>query len=519
MAYKRLEITRPTGVNIDLSPYELPNEVWSEAVNVNFRNHRTNREVGYAQVFPDLDIQPLFVIPWTDYNTPYWYYADEESIYRTEGTAQLDVTRESAPDVKDPYNASLSNGWTGSIFNGALIMNNGTDAPQYFDVSSSNMQDLTAWPADYKCASIRPFKNYLVALDITNNLGERYPTMVKWSASADAGEVPQSWDETDPTKQAGDTVLPDTEGRCIDGLALNDSFIIYKNDSIWAMQNIGGNFVFSFRKIFSDIGILGKDCAAEFDGKHFVVGVGDVFVHDGSSKQSVITNVVKRKLYTQINSDWISRVKCVADHGNKEVWVYYPTQDSSTGLADRALVWNWEINVWAEKEISEVSHITEGVIDPQESNAWDDDPAAWNTDTTAWGEESYNPSEESIIMADYTNYKLYQANTTTTQGGAAYTSYVERIGLDFGDDLNYKYINGITPHFSGEGEVQIQVGQEQHQGQGVSWSSPRTFVVGTDYKADFRVAGRYIAVRFQGDESSVWALTGYTIEYDQEGIR
>ena len=518
MARKRLEVSRPKGLNIDLSPYELPNDVWSQAVNVNFRNYRTNREVGFSQVFPDLNIQPLFVIPWTDYNTQYWFYADETSVYRTEGTSQLDVTRE-ASSVKVPYNASLLQGWTGSVFNGALILNNGADAPQFFDITSSNMADLTAWPASHKCAVVRPFKNYLVALDITDNLGERFPTKVFWSDAADAGSVPQSWDISDPTTQAGDTVLADTEGRCIDGLALNDSFIIYKSDSVWAMSLIGGNFVFNFRKIFSDIGILSKDCAVEFDGKHFVVGVGDVFVHDGSSKQSVITNVVKKELYTQINPDFITRVKCVADHTNKEVWVYYPTQDSASGLADKALVWNWEINVWSSKELVQTSHITEGTIDTQESDAWYDDTDGWNTDTTVWGEESYNPSEEGIVMADYTNSKLYKANTTTTLGGQAYTSYVERTGLDFGDDLNYKFINGITPHFSGEGTVLIQIGHEKHQGQGVFWVAPQPFVIGTDYKADFRLSGRYIALKITGNDSQAWSLTGYTIEYENEGIR
>ena len=302
MAYQRLEITRPKGTNSDLSPYELPNDIWSDTSNVNFRNYRTNREVGYDQVFPALSIQPLFTIPWTDYSTNYWFYADETSIYRSEGTTQVDVTREVAA-VKVPYTADFSTGWTGTAFNGALILNNGVDAPQYFDVTSSNMDDLTAWPASYRAAVVRPYKNYLVAMDVTNNLGERYPLLVKWSDSADAGTVPASWDHTDPTTQAGESVLPDTEGRIIDGRTLSDNFIIYKADSVWAMQFIGGNYVFSFRKIFSDIGALSRDCVVEFDGKHFVIGTGDVYIHDGSTKQSVISNIVKNKLFTQINAD------------------------------------------------------------------------------------------------------------------------------------------------------------------------------------------------------------------------
>ena len=383
MPYKRLEITRPKGINIDLSPYELPNDVWSEGMNINFRNFRTNRDEGYKQVFPNLTIQPLFAIPWTDFNLPYWFYANETAIYRTEGTSQVDVTR-----LSGAYTGSFDDGWTGSVFNGALVMHNNEDAPQFFDVTSSQMVDLTAWPTDYQAAVVRPFKNYLIALDIVKQTGERFPTMVKWSDAADAGAVPQSWDETDPTTQAGENVLPDTEGRAIEGMALNDSFFIYKGDSVWAMQFIGGNFVFSFRKVFNDKGILARDCVAEFEGKHFVVGVSDVWVHDGTTQRSIISNKVKDKLYTQINPAYVDKVKCVSDVPHKEIWVYYPSIDSETGLADRALVWNWEVDEWSEREVSDISYIAVGNIDPQESDAWDDDTDSWDSDVTAWGEEA-----------------------------------------------------------------------------------------------------------------------------------
>ncbi len=514
MPYTRLEVSRPKGLNIDLSPYELPNEVWSDGVNVNFRNFRTNRSLGYEQVFPTASVKPLFAIPWTDFNVPYWFYADETSIKRTEGANEVDVTRNAGP-----YTGDFEGGWSGSVFNGALVMNNGQDAPQFFNVTSSKMADLTGWPTDYTCGVVRPFKNYLISLDVTKLGGNRFPTMVKWSDAADAGAVPGSWDETDPTTQAGENVLPDTEGRCIDGLALNDSFMIYKGDSVWAMQFIGGNFIFSFRKVFNDAGILSKDCAVEFEGKHFVVGFDDVYVHDGTSKQSIISNRVRTKLFTQINKDYVDRVKCQKDPTNKEIWIYFPNTDSEDGLANSALVWNWEVDEWTERDIKDISHIALGNINPQESDAWDDDLNSWDSSVKVWGEESLNPSEQELLLTDYTSQKFYEGNKTTTLDGEPYLSKVVRVGLDFGDDLNYKFINSITPHFSGEGKVNIFVGYEDHQGQGVTWSQPFEFEIGKDYKADFRMSGRYVAIRFESPTDNVWSLTGYTIEYESAGIR
>ena len=69
----------------------------------------------------------------------------------------------------------------------------------------------------------------------------------------------------------------------------------------WLMNYIGGNLVFSFQKLFNDTGILSRNCACEYNGKHFVVTNGDLIVHNGVSKQSVASNVVKRTLFADLD--------------------------------------------------------------------------------------------------------------------------------------------------------------------------------------------------------------------------
>ena len=50
MAYKKIEIKRPRGINLDLSPYAMPNEIWSDGSNVTFRQAKTNVALGYSEV-------------------------------------------------------------------------------------------------------------------------------------------------------------------------------------------------------------------------------------------------------------------------------------------------------------------------------------------------------------------------------------------------------------------------------------------------------------------------------------
>jgi len=539
MPFKKIEVTRPRGINSDLSPYEMPNELWSNGNNVDFKGARVNVALGYQRVMSSspLGTIPKHAVAFREGSTDYWYYAGDTKIYKTDGTNHTNVTRQTddadvdyTPEFNTGTGARQHNGWTSNVFNGALLLNNGYDLPQVYDDSTGKMINLTAWPSTDKCGVIRPFKNYLIALDI-NEDGTRRPTMVRWSDTAPLGDVPQSWVSTDPASQAGYNILPDTQGQVVDGKALGDTFFIYKNDAVWAMQFIGGNFVFSFRKVFSDAGILAKDCVAEYDNKHFVIGVDDIYVHDGTTKKSVISNKMHDFFYNDINTEHVSKVRCVANNSRKEMIIYYSNSSSQDGIANTAITWNWESDSWSKRDIGNISHITTGLValDGTDTRQWSSSGSAvtWEGNTGVWDSQTYNPAVESLVYvtqganAISSNFNLgntgVEIKPVSGGGGYPYESFVEREGIDFGDDKGYKYVHAIYPHMIGEGTIKIYVGTEEFQGGGISWSEPQEFIVGQDYKVNFRKSGRYIAVRFESEGGSLWGLTGYSMEYSFEG--
>ena len=130
-----------------------------------------------------------------------------------------------------------------------------------------------------------------MALNLTEG-GTNLPNKVRWGDTAEDFNFPSTWTAA-ATNDAGAVTIGDEADEIIDGLALKESFIIYKGNSTWIANYIGGNLVFSFKKLFNDTGILTRNCVQEFEGKHFVVTQGDVIVHNGVSKQSVATNAVK----------------------------------------------------------------------------------------------------------------------------------------------------------------------------------------------------------------------------------
>ena len=45
--------------------------------------------------------------------------------------------------------------------------------------------------------------------------------------------------------------------------------------------------MFTFRKLFSDDGVINQNCIVVAEGKHFVFGNSDIYVTDGNTKRSI----------------------------------------------------------------------------------------------------------------------------------------------------------------------------------------------------------------------------------------
>lgn len=509
MATQLVEIKNPVGVNTSLNSADLPPSVWSNVSNVSFKDGKSRKAQGYSQVFGTTPADILYLTNNVDAGQLYWYEATPTKIYRTEGTSHIDLSGPSSP-----YNATEARGWNGGVLNTVVVMNNGVDKPQCLRRSDATFVDLPNWPVNTTAEVIRVYKNYLVALNVVKS-GDEFPTMVKWSSPADPGEVPFTWDETDPTNDAGENNLADTGGAIIDGRKLRDSFIIYKEDSVHSMTYVGGVFVFTFRQLFDDIGALSKNCIAEFDGKHFVVGQGDVYVHNGVQKSSVISGKMREYLFSDIREDSFDRTFVVPDYSNTEMWVCYCSSDRndlSLKGCDKALVWNWREDTWSIRDLPLIRYATYGIVDPQLPDYWDAATGPWDTDSVVWGEKNYNPTKLKILMTSVENDKVYVVGNTSVYDGATFTSVLERVNIHLGDDRNIKSLISITPHVQGDGMMTMYVGTSYVQDGAITWEGPYTHQIGSQYKMDFRLTGRYMAIRFEVASSANWALNGYTLE-------
>lgn len=509
MALQRVEVKNPVGVNTSLNPANLPLETWSLVNNVGFKDGKAKKSQGYSSTFGTPPSNITYLTSNISSNILYWYEATPTAIYRTEGTTHVNLTKTSGA-----YTGTEAKGWTGGSLNTVVFLNNGNDKPQCLRRSDSLFIDLPNWPANTTCGVMRAYKNYLIALDVVKSSTE-YPTMVKWSSPADPGEVPSTWDETDPANDAGENALADTGGAIVDGRKMRDSFYIYKEDSVYSMTYVGGTYVFNFRQIFDDIGALSKNSISEFNAKHFVVGQGDVYVHNGIQKESVIDGKMRGYLFSNIRSDAYDRLFVVPDYANTEMWVCYCSTDKNDladKSCDRALVWNWDENTWSIRDIPDVRYGTYGIVDPKSPDYWDASSGSWDTDSVVWGEANYNPSKLKVLFTSSKDDKIYVVGNTSLYDGVPFESFLEREGISLGDDRRLKTVTSVTPHVSGDGMMTFYLGSSYIEEGAIRWRGPYTYNIGNQFKIDCRMVGRYIAIRAVASSESNWALTGYTFE-------
>ena len=424
--------------SFDVDARKLPDGAWSDCENVRFDGFVARKVAGSRAVFGSLSTSAYSLIPHTTFDgQPHFCYAGLTSVFTVSNDVHYDLTRQSATAsgtlTNRAYSADPTQLWTGGVFGGLLFLNNGVDAPQVqpTPTTSARLVDLANWPSTVttRCASLRAFKNYLVALDVTKG-ATRFRQMVKWSSSADPLTVPASWDEADTTQDAGETSLADTNGSVIDSLPLRDVNIIYKDDSVYGQQLIGLPFVFRFYLIFNNVGILARRCVAAFEQYHCFVGNDlDIYVHDGTTIRSIGQDKWRRWLQSNIDGDNYERTFVAANPATTEIWIFVPTGDE--GYTSKVLMWNWRKDTWG---VRTVSNVSSGAVGGIRSVAyvvlWSSTLTTWATETSTWAELASVPPERKLTLSNPDLMTgLIETEIGSSELGAALPFYLERQGM------------------------------------------------------------------------------------------
>lgn len=412
--------------------------------------------------------------------------------------------------------------------------NDAGDDPQSWD-GAVNFQDLPNWPANTSCKIMRVFKQYLIALDITVS-GTRSPHTVKWSSPAVPGAVPSFWDNAD-TNDSNEFFLSEGGGFTIDCEPLGDLNIIYKEFHTYAMEFIGGPFVFRIYKLPFQHGILAPRCAKEFFGQHFVVTRADVIVHNGQEAVSVIDGENRDYFFSNLATGKERKTFVVPNYALNEMWICFVSNAVNGDYADEVMIYNWKEKTWGHRHLGQVGtlegcpHIGYGLLDKSAQSVFIDDNHNFIDN------ENYfidgNPFSSGKVrlvgsMVGTTNKKLVEFDTGTDEQGNAVTSFAERTGIAIvGKDrqgnpkvdvTSTKFVRRIYPKLAaGVGTINVYIGSQDRINGSVTYLPAVAFNPEIDNHIDCRIQGKAIAIKFESTTSMNWTGTGFVLDMDVIG--
>jgi hypothetical protein len=189
----------------------------------------------------------------------------------------------------------------------------------------------------------------------------------------DGSEKPDGWhccgafDDTtwtpSTTTQATSGRLVSTPGELTAGGRLGEYAVAYKYRAIYVGQYVGVPAVWDWVQIQGgNAGCVGKNAWCDVNGTHFLVGEDNFWLFDGSRPVPLADGVLREWFSTNSSPEFKYKAVCTFDKKNNNVWVFYPSTNSST--LDSALVFNIQSKRWgrANRDIqAALEYVTQGL--------------------------------------------------------------------------------------------------------------------------------------------------------------
>lgn len=511
------------GINSDLMPWDLPGNFLTHVNNARIKNGKLMPGGGQASVATlPIDFNPVHLLFVNGIDGDYWLVMGEGAVYAYDYSTFTDVSNALG------YTGVTDDFWTGCILGGIPVINSASNYPEYWSPQevSTPMTDLP-WDADnawrdvgQQCAMIRSHKQFLFALDLTDN-STPLRDWVAWSQPADSGGVPETWDFLDTTKAAGRVPLGTNGGRILDGLSLRDSFIVYRENGVSIFDYVGGILVWQVRQMSGVTGSIYSNSIVELQENHMFIGDGDIYINDGNKIYSALHDRLTNTFRSDLNPDFMYRSFALRNDSNSEAWFCVPTADSE--VPNKAYIYNYRDNTWTIRDLPSVAHAAYGE-NGVTATTWNTISGAWNQNTSPWERRNVTPSAKVTLgitkpAGAGQSGELVMLDNFQNIVVEPYNVLIERTGLAIEGVETTTTINRIFPNIKGPGSVLITMGSQQYPGAPVNWKSPETFDPNAQRSLTTRTTGELHCFRIENVDDSPWEFAGMLVEYVYSGQR
>lgn len=526
------------GVITDTDPFNLPFNAFTRAKNVRF----VNNSVEHSPIFRDvLDVgttdNPEFV------HGLFTQDGYDTTLVVTDTFKILEMQNSTISTVYTGSQAANSKPYTACSLANVEYVNRTDTAPVYRAPTGVNFSVLSNFVPSSTCNSLRSYGDFLIALNMTES-GVTFPTRVRFSDLALSNQIPSTWDASDLTNSAGFNDIVQMKTPIVDGLALNSNFFIYSSDQVWQMEFVGGAFIFNFRKIFDNCGVVNANCIVEHEGKHFVFDNDDIYMHDGLSKSSICDKRVRNYIFSGIDKSKISKCFVHLNKNLEEIYFCYHSGDDLAVFTDgdfcnRAAVYNYRSDTWSFMDLPNT--VSGGASNVNTVETYTNTTLTYKETGGTYHEQESQFAQFSLMVSRaYTGaYETISTNRVVgidlvNKGNLARASVsefnfpmvAERVGIDLDEAQiplsGYKVINRIYPQastVSSDPEIYFEFGATNLATEVTNFNPGIVFNMATEYKVDTRMSGRYLSYKVGTATPKDFALSGFDIDLQIVGRR
>jgi len=551
------------GVITDQNPYDLPANAYSACNNVIFSDDRVMRAPVFKQLFNPIRSTLAYNATATTYaGNPNTYSSAEggssnasrfvgsytdptagETVFVADNDGTIRAYPNNVMGFQTPASGYTpvvnDNPWSHAQVSGVSFLARKGMRPFARNVAHDTAYSVIGgdWVSTDTASIVRGFMGFCIMLGMNKN-GVDYPTMVKWNNPAQYSSTIANifWDPANPNYVSGENVIGEMKTPIRDGLVLGNAFVIYSQDQVWLMEYRGDSQVFNFRRLPFTGGILNANCVVEVDGKHYVFGENDIYLHDGIAKQSLADQRVRRRIYNTLDRSKQQSCFVVHDAVSKLIHFCYATLQEEatffgTQFCTQSAIYNYKNDTWSFMDLPNIV----GGASAQASlvqNLYTNLTSGYTLYNTSYTSFNSGSQKISIMLGisdtrfGLTDSRVYAVDLPTiglvNLPACLETlkpAYVERIGIDMDTQglplRNYKTIQSVVPQASFDnstGYFSCQFGAADLPMGSVNYKPPITFDPATDYKMDMMVSGRYLAYKFTTPSISNFELSGFDAE-------
>lgn len=262
-------------------------------------------------------------------------------LYQLNGTGWTEVTRlNGAGPTLLPYNGSVETFWNFCSFGTLIIATNYNDDIQVFDTTSStNFEQLSATAP--RCRTMFVYRNFLICLDTVDGDGA-IGYRIRWSSFND----PRGDWTPDPNTQADFDDIIEDSSFCAFGADVQDYGVIVKGKSMYRLDYVGGDDIFTITKIDTGRGsILPRSCTT--NGRSiFLLGEDGYYQYDGVNMMPIGDGKIDKFFYKNFDENFDYNLNVVIDPLKKNVLWAFTSLNATNGVCDFIMCFNYVTQRW-----------------------------------------------------------------------------------------------------------------------------------------------------------------------------